>query len=177
MLNKIYLAVKKLFTNFFKVDPNVYKTANKGTNKEVLDAYLHQMACTRRDHALIIATAVSMMYTVPAVHLSKLQPLQNSAVRLITHTPRHCHITPVLLALHWLPLKFRICDKIAVISFKAIHNLWQLISYILNDVLAITWGVMWALFWKTLLLSSNALLRTDHLLQLLQSMERFTGLH
>ena len=29
----------------------------------------------------------------------------------------------MLHALHWLPLKFRICYKIAVISFKAIHNL------------------------------------------------------
>ena len=52
-----------------------------------------------------------------------MQRLQNSAARLITHTPRYCHITPVLLALHWLPVKFRICLKITVISFKAIHNL------------------------------------------------------
>ena len=29
----------------------------------------------------------------------------------------------MLVALHWLPVKFRICYKIAVISFKAIHNL------------------------------------------------------
>ena len=59
-----------------------------------------------------------LLYGVPAVHLSKLQRLQN-----ITHTPRYFHITLVLLALHWLPVKFRICYKIAVISFKAIHNL------------------------------------------------------
>ena len=37
--------------------------------------------------------------------------------------PRYCHITPVLLALHWLPVKFRICYKISVISFKTTHNL------------------------------------------------------
>ena len=64
-----------------------------------------------------------LLYGVPTVHLSKLQRLQNSAARLITHTPRYFHITLVLLALHWLPVKFRICHKIAVISFKAIHNL------------------------------------------------------
>ena len=57
---------------------------------------------------------------------------------------------------------FRICDKVAVISFKAIHNLRP----ILNDVLAITCGVMWALFCMTQPLSSNALLGTDLLLQL-----------
>ena len=64
-----------------------------------------------------------LLYGVPAVHLSKLQRPQNSAARLITHTPRYFHITLVLLALHWLLVKFRICYKIAVISFKAIRNL------------------------------------------------------
>ena len=64
-----------------------------------------------------------LLYGVPAVRLSKLQRLQYSAARLITHTPRYCHITPLLLALHWLPVKFRICHKIAVISFKTIHNM------------------------------------------------------
>ena len=49
--------------------------------------------------------------------------IQNSAARLITDTPRYSHINPVLLALHWLLVKFRICYKIAVISFKAIYNL------------------------------------------------------
>ena len=33
------------------------------------------------------------------------------------------NITPVLLALHWLPVKFQICYKISVISFKTTHNL------------------------------------------------------
>ena len=64
-----------------------------------------------------------LLYGVPAVRLSKLQRLQYSAARLITHTPRYCHITPLLLVLHWLPVKFRICHKIAVISFKTIHNM------------------------------------------------------
>ena len=109
-------------------------------------------------HALIIATV--LLYGVPAVYLSKLQRLQNSAARLITHTPRYLHITPVLLALHWLPVKFRICYKIAVISFKAIYNLGP--AYLSNLI-----NIM-ALFCKTLPLSSNALLGTDHLLQLLK---------
>ena len=101
-----------------------------------------------------------LLYGVPAVYLSKLQRLQNSAARLITHTPRYLHITPVLLALHWLPVKFRICYKIAVISFKAIYNLGP--AYLSNLI-----NIM-ALFCKTLPLSSNALLGTDHLLQLLK---------
>ena len=54
------------------------------------------------------------LYSVLAVIVER---LQNSAARLITHTPSYCHITPC----HALGLvKFRICYKIAVISFKAI---------------------------------------------------------
>ena len=65
----------------------------------------------------------SLLYGTPAVHLAKLQHLQNCAARLISHTPRHYHITPVLYALHWLPLRFRIEYKIAVITFKTIHGM------------------------------------------------------
>ena len=72
----------------------------------------------------------------------------------------------------WLPVKFRICCKITVISFKAIHNLRPAyLSNLINikrcSYLAITCE-MWALFCMTLLLSFDLLLGTDHLLQLLQ---------
>ena len=46
-----------------------------------------------------------------------------------------------------LPVKFRIGYTIAVIFFKAIHNLGSMYSSNLiniNDVLAVTCGVMWA---------------------------------
>ena len=35
----------------------------------------------------------------------------------------YCHITPVLLQLHWLPVLFRINLKILLLTFKAIHGL------------------------------------------------------
>ena len=65
----------------------------------------------------------SLLYGTPAVHLAKLQHLQNSAARLISHTPRHHHITPVLYTLHWLPVRFRIEYQTAVITFKTIHGM------------------------------------------------------
>ena len=55
--------------------------------------------------------------------ISKLQCVQNAAARLITNTPRHDHITPVLRSLHWLPVKERVTFKILTLSFKAIHGL------------------------------------------------------
>ena len=103
-----------------------------------------------------------LLYGVPALHLSKLQRLRLRIPQrdLITDTTRYGHINPVLLALHWLLVKFRIRYKIAVISFKAIYNLGP--AYLSNLI-----NIM-ALFCKTLPLSSNALLGTDHLLQLLK---------
>ena len=48
---------------------------------------------------------------------------QNSAARLIMRQRRRDHITPVLIALHWLPIRYRIIYKILVLTFLAIHNL------------------------------------------------------
>ena len=45
------------------------------------------------------------------------------AARLITNTPRFCHITPVLCQLYWLPVGVRIKFKVILITFKAIHGL------------------------------------------------------
>ena len=44
-------------------------------------------------------------------------------MQLITYTPRYDHITPILCSLHWLPVKFCIQYKIAMITFKVIDNL------------------------------------------------------
>ena len=55
----------------------------------------------------------------------KLQRVQNSAARVITQQRRrdHLYITPMLIALHWLPVPWRITDKILVLTFRALHNL------------------------------------------------------
>ena len=54
----------------------------------------------------------SLLYGLPTIHINKLQQVQNAAARLVTNTPRACHITPVLMDLHWLPIKHRIEFKI-----------------------------------------------------------------
>ena len=65
----------------------------------------------------------SLLYGVAAVHLSKLQRLQNAAARLVSYMPKHYHITPLLFRLHWLPIRFRINLKIAILPFKCIYGL------------------------------------------------------
>ena len=64
----------------------------------------------------------SIRFTL-AVHLLKLQRLQNAAARFMPNVPRCSHTTPVLCSLHWLPVKFRIDFKILLLTFKAISAL------------------------------------------------------
>jgi hypothetical protein len=46
----------------------------------------------------------SLLFGIPKLTVNKLQRVQNTAARIITKTPRHDHITPVLKELHWLPI-------------------------------------------------------------------------
>ena len=54
--------------------------------------------------------------------LYKLQLIQNSAARLIVRMRKFDHITPLLMDLHWLPVKHRIDYKIALLCFKCLNN-------------------------------------------------------
>ncbi|KAK7933805.1 hypothetical protein WMY93_004701 [Mugilogobius chulae] len=65
----------------------------------------------------------SILYGLSSKTLNKLQYIQNSAARLLTHTRSREHITPVLQNLHWLPISQRIQFKVLLITFKALHNL------------------------------------------------------
>ena len=59
---------------------------------------------------------------VAAMNLSKLQRVQNTAVRLVCSLPRHEHITSSFIRLHWLSIKFRVNFKISMLCFKCIHG-------------------------------------------------------
>ena len=70
----------------------------------------HRAACTLI-HAFItshIDYCNSLLYGIPSYLLNKLQRVQNSAARLVLHLRKYEHITPALVQLHWLPVKFRI---------------------------------------------------------------------
>ena len=55
--------------------------------------------------------------------LDKLQKVQNHAARVITRTRKGEHITPVLMTLHWLPIRERIKFKVMLLVFKARNGL------------------------------------------------------
>ena len=58
----------------------------------------------------------------PSVLIKQIQRVQNSAVKLVTKSKQHDHVTPLLTKLHWLPIKDRIIYKILLLTFKALHD-------------------------------------------------------
>ncbi|KAI5089818.1 hypothetical protein C0J45_19953, partial [Silurus meridionalis] len=55
--------------------------------------------------------------------INKLQLVQNTAARVLTRSRKYDHITPVLISLHWLPIKSRIDYKILLLTYKALNGL------------------------------------------------------
>jgi len=94
------------------------------------ETVIHAFVSSRLDYcnALFIG--------LPASSISKLQYIQNSAARILTHTKRCAHITPILYDLHWLPVAYRIKFKILLLTFKSLHGLAP--SYLCNMLIPYT---------------------------------------
>ena len=58
------------------------------------------------------------LYGISETLLHRLQVAQNSAARLIMRVRRREHITPILFALHWLPVRQRIQFKILTLVYR-----------------------------------------------------------
>ncbi len=81
------------------------------------ETLIHAFITSRLDYCS------SILYGSPSKLLNKLQYIQNSAARLLTHTRSRDHITPILRVLHWLPITYWIKFKIILLTFKALNNL------------------------------------------------------
>ena len=91
--------------------------------------HIRKYLTSESTHCLVRATVIgridycnSLLFKIPAVHIAKLQRIQNSAARLVYYIPRFEHITPVLYRLLWLPVSFRIEYKVLILTYKAIHG-------------------------------------------------------
>ena len=65
----------------------------------------------------------SLLYGLPKNVIKQLQRVQNAAARVVTLSPKFCHITPVLANLHWLSIYLRIELKILIVTCKTLHGL------------------------------------------------------
>ena len=77
--------------------------------------YLSQDTCEILVHAFISSKldhCNSLLHGLPKYLLARLQAVQNAAARVVTLTPKHVHITPILINLHWLQVEFRITFKV-----------------------------------------------------------------
>ena len=73
---------------------------------------------------------VRLLYGLPDCEIAKLQRVQNAAARLLMSCKKYDHITPVLINLHWLPVRYRINFKILLLTFKALYGMAP--SYIID---------------------------------------------
>lgn len=64
----------------------------------------------------------SLYYNLPNYQLRKLQLTMNRAARMIKHVLPRDRITPVLIELHWLPVKARIIYKICVLTYQVMNT-------------------------------------------------------
>ena len=64
----------------------------------------------------------SLYYGLPSVLINQLQRVQNSAARFVLRMRKSDHVSEALKQLHWLPVRYRIEYKIALITYKTLHE-------------------------------------------------------
>ena len=88
----------------------------KFLTRQSIESLVHAFITSKLDYCN------SLLYGLSNTHIGKLQRIQNTAARLITGSPRICHITPVLHFLHWLPVVYRIQFKNVILIFKCLYG-------------------------------------------------------
>ena len=108
--------VSKVASSCFFFIYNI-RRIRKYLSKEVCETLVNALVTSRIDYCN------SLLYGHPSALLARLQRVQNSAARLIHKVSRTSPSSPLLINLHWLPVKYRIIFKILLITYKAIHSL------------------------------------------------------
>ena len=88
--------------------------------------FLTQDACKQLVSSLMFSKldyCNSMLFGATAERIKRLQVVQNNAARLVLGKDRRQEATPMLCALHWLPVDSRIKHKAATTVFKCLHNI------------------------------------------------------
>ena len=62
-----------------------------------------------------------LFFGMSSENFTKLQLVQNHAARLVKKASKRDSAMSIMFELHWLPIKFRVSFKIALIVFKCLH--------------------------------------------------------
>ena len=92
------------------------RSIKKFLSKDSLKTLVQCFILTRLDYCN------SLLFGISEDSLDRLQRVQNAAARLIYGLRKNDHITEALKELHWLPIRFRIDYKIALITYKVLHG-------------------------------------------------------
>ena len=65
----------------------------------------------------------SLYAGLPDEIIGRIQKVQNNAARVIFKKRKRDHVTPLMIELHWLPVKQRIVYKICVIVYKSLNGI------------------------------------------------------
>ena len=77
---------------------------------------VHALVTSRLDHCN------SLLYGLTNYLIQRLQYVMNAAAKVITCKRKFDHVTPLLIELHWLPVRQRIVFKILLYTFKTLHG-------------------------------------------------------
>ena len=81
-------------------------------NLSRIRSYLSEESAKTLTHAFVssrLDNMNSLLYKVPKFLTTRLQNIQNNAARVVKKQKKSCHITPLLVELHWLPVEYRTC--------------------------------------------------------------------
>lgn len=102
----------KAFGGLYKI-----RQIRKYLSVDTTKTLIHAFVTSHVDYCNALLTGI------PQYQVQRIQRVLNAAARLIHHCPRFSHITPVLIELHWLPVKYRVEFKIALLVYKALNNM------------------------------------------------------
>ncbi len=88
----------------------------KYVTTEVAQTLVQSMVISRLDYGN------SLLFGISDKLLIKLQRVQNTAARIILRLRKYDHISHGLMSLHWLPVRYRIKFKIAMITYKVLST-------------------------------------------------------
>ena len=97
----------------------------KSTRVQTRDLYRNRPLLDMNTNALVSSSldyCNSLYLSLTDFELRRLQLVQNSLCRIVTHSSKFSHITPQLKKLHWLPVRYRVKFKIGLITYKILNQ-------------------------------------------------------